>query len=116
MIKLIALIAKQPQLSKAEFAQYYEAHHAPLVARLLPMIHKYTRSYLPDTPEVPGSEGAANFDVLTELWFTDGTALASFWQTIRTPEVSEAIRADEANFLLSARTQMYEVREEETEF
>ena len=113
MPKLIALIQKQPQLSRAEFKAYYEANHAPLVGRLLPMIQRYTRSYLPDDPEMPEREGRADFDVLTELWFADEAALTGFWQRIREPEVIAAIRADEANFLISEATVMYRVDEQE---
>ena len=111
MPKLVALISKQPQLSAEEFRDYYEANHAPLVASLLPMIQRYTRSYLPVEPDVPGDRGDANFDVLTELWFADEAQLDAFWIRIREPEVSAAIRSDEANFLLSERTQMYRVDE-----
>ncbi len=113
MPKLIALISKQAHLSAEEFREYYEANHAPLVARLLPMISRYTRSYLPAEADVPGNQGAANFDVLTELWFDDEVQLAAFWKRIREPEVQAAIRADEANFLVSERTQMYQVVEDE---
>ena len=114
MPKLIALIRKQPQLSRQAFKEYYEAHHAPLVASLLPMISRYTRSYLPDEPEMPEREGRADFDVLTELWFKDETDLEAFWDRIRMPEVIAAIRADEANFLISDATVMYRVEEVET--
>ena len=111
MPKLIALISKQPQLSRQEFKAYYEANHAPLVASLLPMIDRYTRSYLPDDPEMPEREGRANFDVLTELWFKDEADLEAFWERIRMPEVIAAIRADEANFLITDATVMYRVDE-----
>ena len=115
MPKLIALISKQPELSAEEFRQYYEAHHAPLIAKLLPMIARYTRSYLPTEPAVSGKIGTVEFDVLTELWFADEAALQAFWARIRSPEVIAQIRADEANFLLSERTLMYQVQECGTE-
>ena len=111
MPKLIALISKQESISREAFRNYYEAHHAPLVSRLLPMVARYTRSYLPEEPRVPGDRGDANFDVLTELWFESENDLAAFWQRIREPDVAAAIRTDEANFLISERTQMYEVDE-----
>ncbi len=111
MIKLIALISKQPHLSNEEFRSYYETHHAPLISRLAPMMARYTRSYLPETPDVPGDRGDANFDVLTEIWLEDESQLSAFWSRLREPEISRAIRADEANFLLSERTQMYRVDE-----
>lgn len=113
MPKLIALIVKQPRLSAEAFKAYYEANHAPLVARLLPMINRYTRSYLPDTSAVPGKGGVPSFDVLTELWFKNEADLAAFWERIREPDVMAAIRADEAHFLISKKTVMYRVDEAE---
>ena len=111
MPKLIALISKQPHLSAEAFRAYYEANHAPLVSRLLPMIARYTRSYVPAEPETPGREGLANFDVLTELWFESDADLEAFWKRIREPEVIAAIREDESHFLITERTVMYTVDE-----
>ena len=111
MPKLIALIVKQPQLTADEFKDYYEANHAPLVSRLLPMIDRYTRSYMPESSAVPGKGGAPAFDVLTELWFKSEADLTAFWVRIREPEVTSAIRADEAHFLISDKTVMYRVEE-----
>jgi uncharacterized protein (TIGR02118 family) len=111
MPKLIALISKQPQLSMEDFRHYYETNHAPLIQRLLPMIQRYTRSYLPPEPETPGRTNLANFDVLTELWFDSEADVESFWKRIRQPDVIAAIRADEAHFLLVDRTVMYTVDE-----
>jgi len=115
MPKLIALIFKQPQLSAEAFRAYYEANHAPLVRRLLPMIGRYTRSYLPAEPETPGREDLVNFDVLTELWFESDADLEAFWKRIREPEVIAAIREDESHFLISDRTVMYTVIEAGTD-
>ena len=111
MPKLIALISKQPQISREAFQEYYEENHAPLIRRLLPMIDRYTRSYLPAESDTPARAGQADFDVLTELWFANAADLASFWKRIREPEVAAAIRADEAHFLISDRTVMYTVDE-----
>jgi uncharacterized protein (TIGR02118 family) len=111
MPKLIALISKQPQLTREAFQEYYEANHAPLIRRLLPMIGRYTRSYLPAESETAKRTGKADFDVLTELWFDSEADLEAFWKRIREPEVAAAIRADEAHFLISDRTVMYRVDE-----
>ena len=114
MPKLIALIQKLPHLSRPEFAAYYEANHAPLVARLLPMISHYARSYLPDEPAVVGKGEKPAFDVLTELWFKNDADLAAFWERIRQPDVMAAIREDETHFLISDATVMYQVDEATT--
>jgi uncharacterized protein (TIGR02118 family) len=110
MFKLVALISAKPELSREAFIDYYESNHAPLVRRLLPTIDGYRRNYL--TPGlVPGREADENFDVITELTFTDQAALDEFWETIRRPEVIAAIREDEANFIQSDRTRMLGVQE-----
>lgn len=110
MPKLIALIKKQPHLSAAAFKAYYEKNHAPLVSLLLPMVQRYTRSYLPASSALPG-RGDADFDVITELWFATTQDVDAFWKRIRSPEVIAQIRADEAHFLITERTLMYEVQE-----
>jgi len=115
MPKLIALISRQPQVSREAFREYYEANHAPLVRRLLPMIARYTRSYLPAESETPAASGHADFDVLTELWFESDADLRSFFARIAAPEVIAAIREDESHFLISDRTVMYRVDEVESD-
>ena len=110
MFKLVALIQAKPELSREAFIDYYESNHAPLIRRLLPTIDGYSRNYL--TPGlVPGREAEENFDVITELTFTDRAALDEFWQTIRRPEVIAAIREDESHFLISDKTRMLGVEE-----
>lgn len=104
MPKLVVLISKRPDISRQEFIDYYEANHAPLAKRLLPMIGRYTRSFLPEGH-------GADFDVVTELWFADDAAYAAFRTRMEDPVVRAAIRADEANFLLSDRVRSWPVHE-----
>lgn len=104
MPKVVALISKRPDISRAEFIRYYETHHAPLARRLLPMLGRYTRSFLPE------GHGAA-FDVVTEIWFRSDAEYAAFRERMADPVVAAAIRADEANFLLSDRVTSWVVEE-----
>lgn len=110
MPKLMAYITAKPDISRADFIEYYESNHAPLVKRLLPMINGYVRNYLP----VKSTSEQSGFDVVTELWFDDQRTLDEFWTTIRTPDVIRQIREDEANFLVSTATWMVEVEERTT--
>ncbi len=105
MLKLIAFISARPGLSREAFIDHYENTHVPLVRRLLPMVGEYRRSYV-DPELVPGGAAAVDYDVMTELLFEDRAALDAFWDTIRQPEVSAAIRDDETHFLQSKRTRM----------
>lgn len=110
MPKLIALIKAKPELSRQQFIDYYESNHAPLVKRLLPMIGAYRRNYLSDA-DWQDKRGAFNYDVLTELWFEDQPTLDVFYTRIGEPDVLGQIRTDEANFLQSDATRMFEVEE-----
>jgi hypothetical protein len=104
MPKLVVLISKRPEISRDDFIAYYEANHAPLAKRLLPMIGRYTRSFLPEGH-------GADFDVVTEIWFADDAAYAEFRTRMADPVIIAAIRADEANFLLSDRVRSWLVLE-----
>lgn len=46
MIKAVALLARKPGLSHADFVAYYEDNHSKLIRRLLPQIREYRRNYL----------------------------------------------------------------------
>lgn len=74
------------------------------------MIGRYTRSFLDDSDR-EAAGGGYDYDVVTELWFADSASLAAFWRRIREPDVLARIRADEAIFLQSDRTRMFEVTE-----
>lgn len=110
MPKLIALIKAKPELSREQFIDYYESNHAPLVKRLLPMIGAYHRNYTTNA-NWNSERSSFDYDVVTELWFDDQSALDAFYTRIREPDVLAQIRADEANFLQSEATRMFEVEE-----
>ena len=109
MLKLVALISAKPEISREAFIAHYETSHAPLVKRLLPMISEYRRSFVCREGDASVPAPAPGFDVLTELWFEDEAALNAFWKRIRQPEVIAQIRADEAHFLISERTELFQV-------
>lgn len=109
MLKLIALISAKPHISREQFIHHYETSHAPLIKRLLPMIAQYRRSFVCREGASSIQAPAPGFDVLTELMFEDEDALDAFWKRIREPEVIAQIRADEAHFLTSERTELFQV-------
>ena len=109
MLKLVALISAKPDISREDFIAHYESSHAPMVKRLLPMIAEYRRSFVCREGDSAIAPPAPGFDVLTELWFEDQAALDAFWQRIQEPEVIAQIRADEAHFLTSERTELFQV-------
>lgn len=110
MIKAIALLARKPELTHAEFVDYYENNHAKLIRRLLPQIVDYRRNYLDRSTALRAPAAAdPDFDVVSEFTFPDRAAYDEMLATHARPEVAAAIEADEANFLDRSRTRMYVV-------
>jgi len=105
MIKHFFLISKKPELSPEEFRAYYEAHHVPLIKRLLPMFAHYQRHYVDRSESrVDAAQADPDFDVITEIHFARQEDYDAFLETASDPDVLVQIRADEANFLISAAT------------
>ncbi len=68
MVKLISLIKRKESMSRAEFARWAIAEHAP-IGRRMPGIRQYRINVLrEDQPE-------ADFDGVFELWFDSVEAL-----------------------------------------
>ena len=111
MLKLVALISAKPDISREAFIEHYESTHAPLIKKLLPMIAEYRRSFVKLNAPSGTQPLSLGFDVLTELWFENQQDLDAFWKRLREPEVNSQIRADEAHFLISDRTQLFQVDE-----
>jgi hypothetical protein len=93
-MKTLALIARRPDLSRAEFREHYEDVHAPLAVRtLLDGTTRYVRHHLRDA-----LFGEPAFDVVTGFWYRDAAAAAEILRRTGTP-AGEAIRRDELTFM-----------------
>ena len=107
MIKVVAFISAKPGISREAFVAHYESRHAPLIRRLLPMIGRYSRTYIHNPPMWRPDEPGPGFDVITELEFADQAAFDAFQRTLRDPAVAREIAADEAHFLDRAKTRLH---------
>jgi hypothetical protein len=93
-MKTLALIARRPDLSRAEFRDHYEEVHAPLAVRtLLEGTTRYVRHHLRDP-----LFGSPAFDVVTAFWYRDAAAAGEIMRRTETP-AGEAIRRDELTFM-----------------
>ena len=110
MIKMVALIKRKPELTPEQFRDYYEAHHAPMALRLLPMLARYERNFVRRDGS-PEGDAFPEFDVVTQIWFKDQTAYDAFRARLAEPEVLAEVRADEAKFLISDWTRSFLVEE-----
>jgi len=115
MIKAVAFLARKPELTHAEFVEYYENNHAELIRSLLPQIGEYRRNYLVRDSRL-GADGAPDpdFDVVSEFVFADRAAYDDMLATHARPEVAAAIEADEEKFLDRSRNRMYIVETHES--
>ena len=89
MIKIIALIQRNDDLSREAFLDYWQNHHSKLVAQL-PGLRRYVQN---PAVELPGREWP--YDGCVELWYDDLEALRT---ASRSPE-SERVREDEPRFV-----------------
>jgi hypothetical protein len=89
-MKTIVLFQRRPELTPAQFQDYYETRHAPLAVQHI-QFSKYVRNYL-ITP-------AAEFDVLSEFWLADPNAAAA----LSASAAGATLKADEARFMRAER-------------
>ena len=68
MIKIVALIRRNPQMTQEEFVHYWKTVHAPLVKKKLPGLVKYIGSF-PSGVTSATEVVASDFDGVVELGF-----------------------------------------------
>jgi hypothetical protein len=110
--KVVALLSCKPGLSKADFIDYYETRHVPLIRSKFDTIVEYRRNFV-DLSEAILAEGVAppDFDVITELWFANRADYEKMLAAHAIPEIGQAIADDEANFLARSKTRFFVVDE-----
>ena len=89
MIKIIALVRRNDDLTFEQFVDYWQNHHAALVSQL-PGLRRYVQNPAID---MPGRDRP--YDGCAELWYDDLDAIRTAG---RSPE-SERVREDEPNFV-----------------
>jgi hypothetical protein len=100
MIKIVALIARRPDLTRDEFREYYEHRHAPLFHRVIPdevasaIIH-YVQNHA-----ITLGRGRTDtaYDCVTEIGFVDRGQL-DVWNRWYLGDEGKVLRDDEENFM-----------------
>ena len=110
MLKVFAFLARRPDIEREAFVDYYENRHVPLVCGLAPTPLVYKRNYLVRGDDINREHDAIDFDVVTELVFSDRSAFLDWIQKLSV----DAIGEDEARFLDRSRTRAYVVEERVT--
>ena len=106
MPKIITVFRRKRGLSRQEFIDYYETRHVPLIeSRFGRFFLDYRRSFLRDDGAERG--GAADFDVVTEVWIKDEEALEQVLAAAAEPAAAAEIAADEERFIDRASIRIY---------
>jgi hypothetical protein len=109
MLKVMAFLVKRQGLDTSELIDYYEGHHVPLILSLAPAPATYKRNYVMKDSAVNGPD---DFDIVTELVFSDRAAYQNWVSTMYAP--GSGVAEDEMTFLDRTRTRSYVVDEHVT--
>ncbi len=104
-LKLITFNHRKPGLSPQAFQDYWQDPHGQLVLRNFAAMERYVQNHALLSSYDAGAE--PNFDGVLEIWLT---SLQAFHAMAGTP-ASDAMRADEANFLDPVRFRFMLVRD-----
>ena len=104
-VKLITFNYRKPGLSPRQFQDYWENPHGQLVLRNFSALAGYVQNHALISSYDSGAE--PDFDGVLEIWLT---SLEAFHAMGGTP-ASDAMRADEANFLDPVRFRFMLVRD-----
>jgi len=111
-MKVIALLSCKKGLSKADFINYYETRHVPLIRSKFGNIAEYRRNFVDlNGAIIADTVAPPDFDVVTELWFKDRSGYEAMLAAHANPEVGQAIANDEENFLDRSKTRFFVVEE-----
>ena len=106
MIRLIFVLRRKPEMSLAEYQQYWRETHGPLVAKHATAlnIHRYIQLHTLDDPvndQLAGDRGSMEpiYDGVAELWWTNREALVSAAGTPAGQAALQELVEDEARFI-----------------
>ncbi len=107
MFKQICFFRKRPDMTAAEFMDYYENQHSRLSEHMgrspsIPNAVRYVRRYLvPELNPVTGEVIDPGFDCIMEIWWNSRADFEHSQQLIRSPERLASIKEDEARLFAS---------------
>jgi hypothetical protein len=113
--KILLFMKRRPGMTLEAFQDYYENHHVPLALKYASGIDRYIRRYLTAqrNPETGATE-ELQFDVITELWFSNETTFRGTVKYLTTSIMPDEIVEDEAQLFDRATMRMATVVEHES--
>lgn len=119
MIKFVMCITRHPDLSRAQFQDYWKNNHAPFFMQNAETMgaKKYVQSHTLDTPLNEGLRSSrgmrTEYDGVAEVWFESEEALVQAMSSTAGQKLSAALQEDEANFIDHSKSSAFIVEEQE---
>jgi hypothetical protein len=112
MFKVIMLLKKRADLTRAQFIDYYDNRHVPLVHSLLPKgaaIHR--RNFV-----VPADGAGADdeCDAIVEVFYEDRQTATAAMRVLTEPQIRQRVEADEDQFIQRGSIRRFLVEVHET--
>ncbi len=112
--RVMIFLKRRPGMAVAEFRDYYENHHLPLVRRYASGLADYRRSYIRWLDHLDTHEPCeAQFDVVTELIYDDKTKLESLIGMVERGRLPDDVLQDEFLLFDRAATRYVVVEQED---
>lgn len=106
MIRLVFVLRRKPNLTRAEFQQYWRDVHGPLVAKHSTVLNilRYVQLHTLDDPinnQLAGARGTMEqpYDGVAELWWTNREALGATTDSAARQAAAKELLEDEARFI-----------------
>jgi len=109
MFTVLSYLVRRNDMTVEDFVDYYERHHVPLITSLGPTPIVYERHYVGRGDAANVDEATIDFDMVTEIAFTDRAEFESWSEAVGTGDAGERVAADEARFRDRSGTRAYVV-------
>lgn len=115
VFKILIWLKRRPGMSVEEFRDYYENKHRKVVDKYVgPGMAYYARRYIDSLPHIDTKElTEPEFDVITEMWFSDKEAFEGIKWMISEGELPADVLEDEYNVFDRPKTRFVTVTEYE---
>ena len=117
MIKMVCIFNRKPGLTMAEFRDYYENSHVPVITELMANWCDYRRNYRIEDSGYKAPHGDprrsndAVFDVMTEITYETEAKYQATMAALADPDVGRRVAEDESNFMDRASMRVHLVEE-----
>jgi EthD domain len=134
VFKVIGMMKRKPGMTRAQFRDYYETHHAPMGDLSMANAKRYLRRYLHPFSEITWSESLQKamvtlggedvlgkddtaFDVITEIWFATQSDFEQAFLAMGTPEYlakMAQLPGNAINFMDLQKSRMFTLEDHES--